>query len=61
MEQVRGSGTKIFQEDETDRKLDVFEHWGKVGGELVIMTQATKETKVNNTFIDSREDKVYAR
>lgn len=32
LEQVRGSGIKVFQEDETDRKLDVLKHWGKVLG-----------------------------
>lgn len=33
----------------------------KFGGELVIITQATKKTKVNKTSIESKESKVYAR
>lgn len=33
----------------------------KIGGELVIITQATKKTKVNKTSIESRKNKVYAR
>lgn len=33
----------------------------KFWGELVIITQATKKTKVNKTSIESQEHKVYAR
>lgn len=33
----------------------------KVGGELVIITQATEKTKTNNTLIESRENKIYTR
>lgn len=30
-------------------------------GVLVIITQATKKTKVNQTSVESRENKLYAR
>lgn len=45
--------------------MELLENWmylntgEKFGGELVIITQATKKTKVNKTSIESRESKAY--
>lgn len=45
LEQVRGSGIKVFQEDETDRKLDVLKHWGKVLGWISHNNTGNEENK----------------